>query len=180
MSATHLPNQVAPLRLARDRVTMAGTLPASRFQRFLQSVERVEGDIHAELDFRLDEEQRICVSGTLRVDVELVCQRCLQGFVQPLRCDLHLALVRSEAELETLPAAYEAVQVEREPVALVDLLEDDLILALPTVPQHAEGEAACRVPESREGGGKSSAQDAGDAPDGERENPFAVLRRLKD
>ncbi len=175
MSATHLPIHVAPLRLARDRVTMTGTLPASRFSRFEQSVDRVEGDIRAELDFHLDEEQRICVSGVLLAEVALVCQRCLQAYVQPLRCELHLALVRNEAELQHLPRAYEAVLVEREPVVLVDLLEDDLILALPTVPHHEPD--ACKMPLASEGSGQKG---AGDAPEEDRPNPFAVLRGLKD
>lgn len=169
MSATYLPHRVAPMRLARDGVRMAGEIPAERLPRFCEAVEAVAGAVRVQLEFGLDEERRICVRGRLQARVTLVCQRCLGQLQTDLDCPLNLALVHGEAELAGLPGCYEGVVVEREPVELAGLLEDDLILALPNIPQHAAD--ACQAP---------LPQDDGAAGKSDRSSPFAALRTLKD
>jgi uncharacterized protein len=77
--------------------------------------------------------------------------------------------VKSDAEIETLAPEYEPLVSADGRVALKELVEDELLLALPLVPRH-EGDAAC--------GGFT--ETAADAESGEaRKNPFAELAKLK-
>ncbi len=146
-------------------------MPADRFARLAQSVEELPGDIRAELEFHLDEEHRVCVSGLLRFRARLVCQRCLGELRRDIECGLNLALVRKEEQMADLPSSYDGVVVAREPVSLAELLEDDLILAIPTVPQHEPGECAAHA---------DVLNTAGSEEQGARVHPFAELRKLKD
>lgn len=77
----------------------------------------------------------------LRASVGLICQRCLA----PVRCELRsqsrIAFVaRDDAEV---PGDYEAIAGDPRRVDLAALAEDELLLSLPLIPQHAPGDA-CR------------------------------------
>jgi len=72
-------------------------------------------------------------SATLR----LTCQRCLQPMDQPLAVDARLRFVRDEATAEKLDDNDdEDVLVLPPALDLRELVEDELILALPLVPRH--------------------------------------------
>ena len=78
------------------------------------------------------------------VPVTLQCQRCLQPVSQALEVDRHFRFVRSEQEAERLDeTAEEDVLVLMPRLDLHELLEDELILALPLVPRHDD---RCPVP----------------------------------
>jgi len=78
------------------------------------------------------------------VPVTLQCQRCLQPVSQALEVDRHFRFVRSEQEAERLDeTAEEDVLVLTPRLDLHELLEDELILALPLVPRH---EGRCPAP----------------------------------
>lgn len=78
------------------------------------------------------------------VPVTLQCQRCLQAVQQPLQVDRRFRFVRTEEEAERLDeTAEEDVLALGQRLNLHDLLEDELILALPLVPRH---EADCPAP----------------------------------
>jgi uncharacterized protein len=106
--------------------------------------------------------------------VWLTCQRCLQPVALPLEIDRTLRFARDEDEAARLDEEEEEEDVLALPRALdlPALLEDELILALPIVPQHET------CPQALPWSGEPAVPPGGvpdvDAP----EHPFAVLKQL--
>jgi uncharacterized protein len=100
--------------------------------------------------------------------VSLRCQRCLQPMAAPLDVDRWIRFVRDAAEAEALDAELEddVLELPRQ-LDLHELIEDELLLALPLVPRHE----VC--PEPLPQGSDPEV----DVP--ERPNPFAALEQLK-
>lgn len=139
-----LPVHVDPLTLAERGRTVTGALPLSACSRLAHWLESSEGDLDVELQFGRDESGRLILTGRVRGALRLSCQRCLQGFDFDVDLPLGVVLVASEAEADTLPDQVDALVVDaRAEMHTVDMVEDDLILALPLVPKCPES-AACR------------------------------------
>lgn len=117
----------------------------------------------------------------LRVEAELplTCQRSLEPYMEPVRRRSLLCVIEDEAEEELLPADYEPVLVSEGKLALLDLVEDELLLAVPQVPKNPAVEA---VELSTDGKARSSAppldQGQGTEGEGPRQRPFADLAGL--
>ena len=95
--------------------------------------------------------------------IPLACQRCLEAIPFDLDVDSLLELVPAGAELsqdELEDDTRDFLPVERE-LDVVELVEDEILLALPVAPRHEK----CGLP--------------GAADAGERINPFAKLSGLK-
>lgn len=106
-----------------------------------------------------------------RTELPLVCQRCLQPVDVPLAVDRSFRFVADEAT-----AAAEDDEAEEDLLALsrsfdlLELVEDELLMEMPLAPRHE----VCPQPVTM------SAVDPGfEAAQAARENPFAVLGRLK-
>jgi uncharacterized protein len=102
--------------------------------------------------------------------LRLECQRCLAPVETALEVDRALRFVSGESQAAALDAESEDdVLALSRSLDLHELVEDELLLALPLVPRHA----ACPQPLPL----------AGESPDSaaaqERPNPFAVLESLK-
>lgn len=70
--------------------------------------------------------------------VPLTCQRCLSPFVQAVQVDRRIRFVKTEEEAARLDEASEDdVLALPTRLDLHELVEDELILALPIVPRHA-------------------------------------------
>jgi len=70
-------------------------------------------------------------------ELEWECQRCLHGVREPLRIDLQIRFARDEAEAARLDAeSDEDVLPLARHIDLLELLEDELIMAQPLVPRH--------------------------------------------
>ena len=103
--------------------------------------------------------------------VWLTCQRCLQPFEVPLAFERRLRFVHGEAEAEALDAESEDdVLALTRSLDLRELVEDELLLALPIVPRHP----VCLQPLPM-AVGEQALED--DVP--ERAHPFAALQALK-
>lgn len=97
--------------------------------------------------------------------VMLTCQRCLEGFPFDLEIDERIVMVKDEAALPELEDEVAGVDVIVQPERLdvAALVEDEILLALPLAPAHAQG--VC-------GAGTEASQQ-------KRETPFAALAKLK-
>ncbi len=156
-------------RLGRD---LEGVHGVCKFARFSQDLPGPQlGLISWELvgRHRLATQQSwldIRASGLVR----LRCQRCLQLFDYALALERSLGLAATQAELDALDQLTpddgsdesEYILADKK-LDVLDLLEDELILALPYVPRHQH------CPQELDAGARLQAD----------ESPFAALKQLK-
>jgi uncharacterized protein len=81
---------------------------------------------------------------TIRLDVEaelpLICQRSLEPYREKVKRRSWLVVIEDVAEQELIPEIYEPVLVENRRMALLDIVEEELLLAIPPVPRSPESE----------------------------------------
>ena len=75
-----------------------------------------------------------------RADVELVCQRCLEPFRQELEENVNVVIADSDSLPTTVPTGFEPFELEDGRLQPVQLIEDEVIVAIPLVPKHARVE----------------------------------------
>lgn len=164
-----VPETVDAWRMVASRRGVEGRVPLERLARLRDVLVDTGGEVSFTLDFDRDELQVPYAELHVEVGLPLQCQRSLERFVLPVQLTQRLGLVRSEAEEAALPEGYEALEVPADGLLVpLDIVEDELILAVPVIPVKPGSEAVERdwpIP------------DAEAVP--ERENPFAALAALK-
>jgi uncharacterized protein len=110
------------------------------------------------------------------------CQRCLQPVVLPVDIDRTIRFVADESMAAELDADMEDdVLVTSRSFDLLDLIEDELIMASPIVPRHDACPQPPKMSVSDPGVDDEDQAPEDGATDGDtdRKNPFAVLAQLK-
>ncbi|MGB9669582.1 MAG: YceD family protein [Halothiobacillaceae bacterium] len=148
--------------LIRQGITLKGEVHVAELPRLQGTVLR-DAPIRFSLSFGKNDEGLAVVTGQVQGAVELTCQRCLEAVAIELDAEVGLGVVDSEEEAKRLPPELDPLILGEEPLRLADLIEDEILLALPVVPMHAH---AC-VSAHREHEGMEKA-----------DNPFAALRGL--
>jgi uncharacterized protein len=126
--------------------------------------------VHARLQFGREQGLSV-VRVALRAALGLTCQRCMQPLAFELDTDSRVALVASEAEAEAVPEGWESFLAADGMLRIPELVAEELLLALPLVPLHAE--QRCSAPPS---GGAAAAESA--QPASATTRPFADLKAL--
>ena len=142
-----------------------------RMSRLSAMISNRDGAAAIDLHFGIDEQGLRHVDGRINSELELVCQRCLQPLLLPVTIDVRLGIVESEVAAEQLPAHYDPLQVGGDPVSVGELVEDEILLALPGFPRH-EGdvcESLVTIDEPLRDEGHVAS----------KPNPFAVLANYK-
>lgn len=140
--------------------------------RLAKVIECPAGDVEVELVFAIGPEGRAGVRGTVATRIRQVCQRCLEPVELLLEKSLNLAVVHSDAEADELPNDLDPLLCGDDPLAVIDLVEDELLLTLPQEPKHTSGPCSSRhVWHSGEPAPETGA--------GKEAGPFAVLEQLK-
>jgi uncharacterized protein len=155
------------LGLARSGAVVEREFPVARFERLRDRLAESTGVVRARAGFRLAGRWPTA-DLAVGADVVMTCQRCLG----PLR--RHLAsesqLVFADEGSTELPEGYEAVGGDPQALDLASLVEDELLLALPIIPQHEPGEA-CALPAATKPENEPAAA-------GEMRRPFSGLKDL--
>lgn len=160
-----LPATVDAIRLADDRTRLQGELPLSRMTRLRTACPDQCGQARVDLYFERGGERGLRrIHGTVAATVRVTCQRCLQPLTLDLRAQPSLIVVKSE-ERPDLAEDDSEVLVADAPISLSDIVEDELLLAMPMIPKH----------EARECSG-APGHAAGHS---RQASPFAVLSRLR-
>lgn len=162
------PNKVNPWQLVADNGRLEGELTLAAMPR-LAVLNRADGKVSVSLAAGLDEQGVRFIKGRVRTEIELVCQRCLGSLRLPLDVTVGLGLIRAEAEADRLPDEYEPLLVSEGGMAISDLVEDELLLALPQIPRHDD------IRECEANGYVAS---GAVTPDVERRQAFSVLATL--
>ncbi len=122
-----------------------GRIPLSAMTRLRDSLVDAEGEVRYALAFDTDSLKVPFVELRIEAELPLECQRSLQRFLQPVRMVQRLGLIRDEADEAALPPEYEPLLVPADDLLRpAELVEDELILALPVVPVSPDAEAVER------------------------------------
>ena len=129
-----LPERVDASRMVQARRSFQGKLPLASFGRLRASLAAVEGEAEYDLDFGRDELGVAYLAVRVDAELPLTCQRTLEAYRQPVHVDQRLGLIGEESEEAALPPGYEPLLIPDGELSLADVIEDELILALPVVP----------------------------------------------
>lgn len=163
--------------------TLSGASPLAAMPRLMQSVMASATEPEAAVAWEANGELRESSSGvhqhwlSLRADADLalVCQRCLGPVREHVLVDRWLRFVDDEAEAAALDAELDDdVLAWPRWLDLLELIEDEMLLALPLVPRHA----VC--PQPLVPAAAADAEAPADAASEEAEpHPFAALASLR-
>jgi len=128
------------IEFARRSSKLSGSQPVSTLARVRENLLAAEGALRYEIE-GLPQVQgrpalRVQVGGVLA----LRCQRCLGRLDFDLNSESLLLLYEAEAELAALPVDAEGPEriVARKEMPVLELLEDEVLLAVPYAPRHEE------------------------------------------
>jgi uncharacterized protein len=164
------PELIDPWRAVAMGAEYTGTLALSSLPRLVESLRNPAGEAGFKLIFARDPEGRGVLTGEIEARLILTCQRCLGAMTLAVRSPLSLALVSGLDEALLLPEELDPLLVPEEPLRLRDLIEDELLLALPQIARHEPGECDSGQGQVEKG---EEAQGGAGGP-----HPFAILGAL--
>jgi uncharacterized protein len=154
------------------RRSFEGTLPVAALSRLREALANADGMVQFELDFGRDSLGTDYVDVRAQTSLTLICQRTLEPFALPIALNTRLGLIKAERDEAGLPPGCEPLLVpENGRLNPVEVIEDELLLALPLVPVNPDSSLPDEVT------GHELEDDS--SGEGRSENPFAVLRELK-
>jgi uncharacterized protein len=153
-------------RLAGTEADLDFVIPLGQLSGLRSLRDGVTGSVSGRVHFAYEQgfaTAQLTLSGT----VTLECQRCMKPMQLPLATTARVALIGAEAEAGRVPADLEPVLAPGGRISLGELITEELLLLLPIVPLHADGDACAAAPAVATG-------ESG----GETHRPFARLGEL--
>jgi uncharacterized protein len=170
MKNLKLPITIDPFKSAQRTLVCDGYFELSEFDRLCAATEKCSGQMNVKIQFKIDEQGLNVVSGSGSTIVGLTCQRCNELFEQKLSIDFQLSPVKKAEQADELPSYYDAIELdENGEVNLRELVESELLLAIPLIPKHELDD--CQAPANSTWGKLPEELD--------KPNPFDVLKKLK-
>lgn len=170
--SSRLPEFADPWRLCEQGKVFPGRVALAALGRLAPLLVDPAGEAVFELRFERDNGRNRHVRGRVQASLALECQRCLGPMNLDVDASFDLVLVRGLEEAERLADEFEPLLVENDQIIPMELVEDELLLAIPASPLHPPSECSMDltavnalvddVPEST-------------AQTDERDNPFAAL-----
>jgi uncharacterized protein len=156
-------------RLADGEADIDFAVPLAELSRLRSQLASVAGTVSGRVHFT--RESGIVVADlTMSGAADLVCQRCLQRMTEAVNSSVRVALIAAESDVSRVPEHLEPVLAAGGRITVGELVEEELLLALPIVPLHGET-SDCAV---RSAGGVADAE----GPEHTTQKPFAQLDRL--
>lgn len=157
--------------LADERVCLDFVIPLAELPRVRPQLAQPDGRASGRVCFEP-------VQGTpvaelsVSARVSLTCQRCLAPVDYQLDCEGRVAMVADGTEAERAPAGLETILAPERRISVRELVEEELLLALPIVPLH--NDAGCAL-QALQPSGVAPEKPAGAE---ERQRPFEQLGEL--
>lgn len=153
--------------MVQSRRHFQGKLPLAAMPRLAADLAATHGDAVFDLEFGKDDLGIAFLHVRASAALPLTCQRTLDVFELPVQIDSRLGLITREEDEAGLPAGYEPLLLTDSALRLADVVEDELILALPVVPVKPGTE---HVNQSW-----GEADEAAEV----KPNPFSALKQMK-
>ncbi len=130
-----IPVQLNFMQKAKNGFEIQGKWPLNQLKRLNEVLVSDQGEVEVELKFGKAGPIPY-IEGHITAELQLKCQRCMQAMSYTVDSDFKLGMVLNEEQIERLPDEYEPYLVEDDSNFVGDMLEDELLLALPLVAMH--------------------------------------------
>jgi uncharacterized protein len=126
--------------LADRGVTLSGELDFGSLTRLKSLVNSDVGSVRATLIFRQRRDGWLALTLAYQAEMQLECQRCLEPYRHEAAESVNIAVADGAALPAAVPAGFEPFELEGGRLQPAQLIEDELIVAIPLVPKHARVE----------------------------------------
>ncbi len=133
-----LPKTVVMRKMVIRNGTLDGVVEISSLPRLSQLLVDNDGRVQVYLEFEADDQRRDRIQGKISANINVYCQRCLESMPLALNVDIDAAAVISDEKAQQLPRDIDPVMLDEEELKIYELVEDELLLALPIVTMHDE------------------------------------------
>ena len=141
------PAVIDSLEFARSAQSISGSLPIASLKRLDDLLVDADGSVSYALLGSRDERNRPQLELRIEGRLHLQCQRCLSLLDYPVDITSVLLIVphgvRSEDDMDD-PQAPDAIEASAE-LDVGELIEDEVLLALPLAPRHRDGACASGI-----------------------------------
>lgn len=131
-----LPETIDPVAYVDKGRSIEGECPLTHLERLQDAVVDPVGSVRFRLAFGR-EGSVAAIRGSLKAELILQCQSCLGPMRFPVESVFALGLVASIDEANRLPEPFEPLLLDGDgSLRVLDVIEDEILLALPQVPRH--------------------------------------------
>lgn len=166
------PDFIDPWRLAAGNKVIGGTIPLARFRRLESMLASSEGVASFSIRFDYDEQRRARATVKVKAPLTLICQRSLKPYTEQVAQESQLLILGEPGEQANLSDHEEFYLVEEGRLAAADLVEDELLLAVPQVPRNPDFDLVVKSTMTDEKQSESENSSNG------RQRPFESLAEL--
>ncbi|WP_066804840.1 YceD family protein [Moraxella oblonga] len=172
---TAMPTEIALDKWSDVGFEWQGIVPITQFERLADEIDSL-GDDTLDISFALiNKNGLLWLNYQIEATLLMPCQRCLTPMAINISNHYRLAILENEDKIRYLHAIepdadYVLIDEICEPdsrkmLPVADLLEDELLLAIPLAPRHSDCELLT--------------DSVGEVPNTPKENPFAMLEQLR-
>jgi len=154
-------------RLADGGADVDFAVPLAELSGLRSKLASVTGSVHGRVNFKREASvavAQLALSGVATLE----CQRCMRPMQVPLDTVVRVGLIAREADVGQVPADLEPVLAAGGRISIGELITEEMLLTLPIVPLHGEGEQCRAAP------APGVVQEQGEA----THKPFARLAEL--
>ena len=134
-NAGGIPKQVSAARAISANQRFSGSLPIAQMPRLAAQLADKAGGLEVDLEAGKDRAGALWLSGEIKGELSLTCQRGLHPYAWTCGLVPRLRLVTSEAEEARVLKDCEPYLVQDDVLPIRELVEDEVLLALPIVPR---------------------------------------------
>ena len=173
--STSMPEHISLDKWADTGFEWSGEVDPNSFERLATTLSAEHDQSNTQLNAELYRRNNVLhLAFTLKGDIWLTCQRCLQPIAIDLSDDYNIALLENDSQVRLIDEEQDyllldEIVTEQSPERLLPfkkLVEDEILLKTPMAPKHDD----CEM----------SVEQFGEIPEEEEnENPFAALASLK-
>jgi len=160
--------------LVSTETALEFAIPLAELPRVAHELIAKDGDAKGHVRFSRQLGQAVA-DLQVKAQPEVVCQRCMQTMRWPVDVTSRIALVVDFDAADRVPEGLEVFLVEGDSVSVRDLVDEEVMLALPAVARHEEG-SECAGRELRLPGQEAEAPE--EAAAAQVQKPFAQLGEL--
>lgn len=136
-----LPKTLDPIRVAKQGAHLEGQLSLHLCERLQAICDQADLQARVIMDLNMDIKANVpFIRGNITTTVNMICQRCNKPMQYDLDIPFSLCPMASEKQAKNLPSEYEPLMVHDEQVIVSEMIEDEILLALPMIPRHEDGQ----------------------------------------